>query len=335
MTALTLTMTTAGLGRFTAAQASDDIDLTIATVGLTASPFAVAPTLTALPGEFRRISTIAGSAIGDNLVHMIVRDEAALAYDVLGFGLFLADGTLFAVYGQATPIAGKSAASTLLFALDIAFPTADITQLTFGDTNFLNPPATSETKGVVELATLIEAEAGDTARATTGAVVKAMLANAIEAVGEAIDGLMRRTIYGAGLVKGGGDGSANRTLTVDAATAEQIRAGTAPDSAATPAALRAAGAVYVIQQALTADGGHRVWSDGLKECWGSVNVGPDATANVLLPVNHETFVVPAGVAGSINQDEQSVGVLNVTTAGFAVRNQNPMATTFYWHTKGL
>lgn len=160
MTALPLTMTIAGLARFTAAQASDDIDLTIATVGLTATAFSVAPTLTALPGEFRRIATISGSAVGDNIVHMVIRDDGALAYDVRGFGLFLADGTLFAVYGQADPIVGKSVASSMLIALDIAFPTADITQLTFGDTNFLNPPATTVRKGVARLALLSEIDAG-------------------------------------------------------------------------------------------------------------------------------------------------------------------------------
>ncbi len=182
MTALTLTMTTAGLGRFTAAQASDDIDLTIASVALTDAEFVVAPTLTALPGEFRRIETIAGSAIGDNIVHMIVRDDADIGYDVRGFGLFLADGTLFAVYGQADRIVGKSPASSLLLALDIAFPTSDIAQLTFGDTNFLNPPATSTTKGVVELATVAEGLAGDDpSRVPPVAVVDAMIAATVAA----------------------------------------------------------------------------------------------------------------------------------------------------------
>ncbi len=346
MTALTLTMTTAGLGRFTAAQASDDIDLTIATVGLTASAFVVAPTLTALPGEFRRIATIAGSAIGDNLVHMIVRDEAALAYDVRGFGLFLQDGTLFAVYGQATPIAGKSVASTLLLALDIAFPTSDITQLTFGDTNFLNPIATSETKGVVELATLPEAEAGDTTRATTGAVVKAMIATAIDAVGEAIDGLIRRTIYGAGLVKGGGDGSANRTLTVDAATAAQLRAGVASDAAATPAGLAAAGFAYVVRSNLVSQGGYREWSDGYIEQWGFVdgNITNEQAYQIAFPI---PFVAECfGIRGTARNTSQSasgshqVQEVSVALTGAVVFLQSDQSTTsdaaggFRWRATG-
>lgn len=160
MSALSLIMTTAGLGRFTAAQVQDDIDLTVAQVGFTASEFVAAPSLTALPGEFRRVSTISGASVGDNIVHMIVRDEAPLGYTVRGFGLFLADGTLFAVYGQSAPICEKSPLTTLLMPLDIAFPTSAIDKLEFGDTNFLNPPATSALKGVVRFATQAESDAG-------------------------------------------------------------------------------------------------------------------------------------------------------------------------------
>ncbi|MDB5683167.1 MAG: hypothetical protein JWM75_865, partial [Sphingomonas bacterium] len=46
-----LIVTTAGLNKFTSAQAGADIDLTVAEVGVTAADFVVAPTLTALPGE--------------------------------------------------------------------------------------------------------------------------------------------------------------------------------------------------------------------------------------------------------------------------------------------
>ncbi|MCP8893001.1 phage tail protein [Sphingomonas faeni] len=98
MSALKLVMTTAGLGRFTAAQAGDDIDLTIARVGLTDTAFVAAPSLTALPGEFRRLSTVSGSVEAENVVHMTVTDDAAISYTVRGFGLFLTDGTLFAAY---------------------------------------------------------------------------------------------------------------------------------------------------------------------------------------------------------------------------------------------
>lgn len=176
--ALALVITTAGLERFTAAQLDDDVDLTISSVGFTNGEFIASPTLTALPGEFRRVNTISGAAQGDNIVHLIVRDEAAVTYSVRGFGLFLGDGTLFAVYGQSGIIVEKSLLSTTLIAIDIAFPTTDINALSFGNTDFLNPPATTATKGVVELATLAEAVTGtDTQRAVTPAGMRAALAS--------------------------------------------------------------------------------------------------------------------------------------------------------------
>lgn len=239
MTALKLTMTTAGLGRFTAAQASDDIDLTIARVGLTAANFVTAPTLTALPGEFKRLATVSGSVEAQNIVHMTVTDDDVVSYTVRGFGLFLADGTLFAAYSQPTPIVEKSVGAMLALAVDIAFPVPGVENISFGSTNFLNPPGTELRKGVVELATLDEANGGDTTRVTTGAVVKAMIASAIDAVGQALAGITSRTIFGSGLVKGGGDLTASRTLTVDAATASEVVAGTRGDVAITPAGLAA------------------------------------------------------------------------------------------------
>jgi hypothetical protein len=160
MTALKLTMTVAGLSRFTAAQASDDIDLTIARVGLTDAAFAVSPTLTALPGEFRRLSSVSGSVEAQNIVHMTIEDAETTSYSVRGFGLFLADGTLFAVYGQATPIVQKAANTTLALAIDVAFPVAGVENITFGGTSFLNPPGTTGRKGVVRLATPAEVAAG-------------------------------------------------------------------------------------------------------------------------------------------------------------------------------
>ncbi|KQN28312.1 hypothetical protein ASF00_10610 [Sphingomonas sp. Leaf34] len=125
--ALALTMTTLGLQRFTAAQVEDDIDLSISHVGLTDTAFVVAPTLTALPGEFRRLDTISGKPVGNNIVHMVLRDDADLTYGVRGLGLFLADGTLFAVVGQVERIFVKAQVASFLLAIDVAFGSAGAT----------------------------------------------------------------------------------------------------------------------------------------------------------------------------------------------------------------
>jgi len=268
MIALKLVMTTAGLGRFTAAQTDNGVDLTVTEVGFSNAAFVAAPTLTALPGEFRRIDTVSGSAVGDNIVHMTVQDDAEISYSVRGFGLWLGDGTLFATYSQADPIVEKATGSMLALAIDIAFPDAGVENVTFGSTDFLNPPATTEKKGVVELATYAEADAGDTARVTTGAVVTAMIAAAIASVSEAIDGILARTIYGYGLVKGGGSLGTNLSFTVDTATAEQVRAGVAIDRAITPAALIAAGVIFVAETRVDGNSRYRRFSDGTIEMSG-------------------------------------------------------------------
>ncbi|SAK23306.1 phage Tail Collar domain protein [Burkholderia multivorans] len=64
----------------------------------------------------------------------------------------------------------------LLLASDIVFKSIDASQLEFGPATFLNPPATTERKGVVELATQDEVAAGtDAARAVTPATLKPRL----------------------------------------------------------------------------------------------------------------------------------------------------------------
>ena len=283
--ALTITMTAVGLDRFTAAQLGDGIDLQISSVGLTDAEFIIAPTLDALPGEFRRVQTISGEVIGSNTVHMMIRDIEPLTYTVRGLGLFLADGTLFAVYGQAEPIFEKSALTTLLLALDITFPTAAIDALSFGDTNFLNPPATEATPGVARIANdaIVDAGVDDArfvtakklARRLTSFVTLAMRGVANGVASLAADGKvppdqsrvyqvnghlgdvvltaadvgapkLSTTIVANGILKGGGSLDESREIRLDAATAAQIRAGTPTEGVAiTPAGLAAAGVINV------------------------------------------------------------------------------------------
>lgn len=285
MTSLTLMITRAGQARFTAAQLDADINLGIAQIGLSDAPFVSAPTLEALPGEFKRLASISGAQVGADVVHLTVRDGSADTYTARGFGLFLADGTLFATYAQADRLFEKSSRATFLAAIDIAFSAGDVSELHFGNTDFLNPPATTETKGVVELATEAEAVAGTDMQRPAPVGVTTKLLNAVEArlrtlitnaldglstsVSQALDGLAARTVYGAGLVTGGGRNDTNRTLTVAAATGADIRAGIAPNLAATPKALADARLLYVVDSRE----GYRALSDGTVEQWGIADYG--------------------------------------------------------------
>lgn len=166
-------VTTAGRAALVNAANTGTLPVTVSQLGVTAT--AVTPTvaLTSLAGEIKRISLAGGIAAADDTIHVTARDESADTYTLRSFGLYLADGTLFAVYGQATPILEKSAQSVMMLVADVIFADIDAASLTFGDAEFINPPATTEVQGVVELATNAEANTGtDTARAVTAAGVK-------------------------------------------------------------------------------------------------------------------------------------------------------------------
>ncbi|KVR01048.1 phage tail protein [Burkholderia ubonensis] len=145
-------------------------------IGLANAPFVADKGLTKLPNELKRITTFGGANIAPDTIHATLKDDTADQYSLYGFGLYLENGVLLAAYGQATPIMEKSPAALLLLSTDMQFATIDATQLVFGDASFLNPPATTERQGVVELATQAEVDAGaDTVRAITPATLKPKL----------------------------------------------------------------------------------------------------------------------------------------------------------------
>lgn len=156
----TMQITNAGRAALVNATNTGTAPVLIAEFGISDQALVPDGTETVLPGELKRVSTLSGDIVDDDTIHLIVRDTSADAFDMLSWGLYLGDGTLFAVYGQATPILSKTAQSLMLMAIDVRFADIAAAALTFGDTNFLNPPATETVQGVVELATSIEAQAG-------------------------------------------------------------------------------------------------------------------------------------------------------------------------------
>jgi hypothetical protein len=147
MTALVLQITDAGRAAMVDAVGGGTRQVRIAAAGLTAQAFVSAPTLEVLPGEFKRIDAVSGQAVAADTVHLTLRDSGTDSYAVRGFGLYLEDGTLFAVYGQAETILEKAAAATFYLAIDWQLAAADAAAITFGDTAFANPPATETVRG--------------------------------------------------------------------------------------------------------------------------------------------------------------------------------------------
>lgn len=164
MIAITLILTDAGLAALTNPAHTGTAALTISHIGLSqqhAGDVAVQQALTVLPGEFKRLATFGGEVLSPRTIHVFLRDESADAYSLRAIGLYASTGVLLAVVSSDIPMMEKVPATTLLQAVDLTFARDIDAELTFGDTNFVNPPATTTRLGVVELATAAEAVAGE------------------------------------------------------------------------------------------------------------------------------------------------------------------------------
>ena len=157
---ITLTITQAGLDALVDAGTGATDAIQVVEIGLSENVVTVSPTITALPGEFKRLDTFAGQSVSETIIHMTAQDPSTDTYDLRAIALYLADGTLFAVYAQETPIFSKVAIASFLFAFDVAFDQDVSADITFGDANFLWPPASETVKGVAEIATQAETNAG-------------------------------------------------------------------------------------------------------------------------------------------------------------------------------
>ena len=169
---ITLRITDAGRAALINAAHDGTNAVQIASVGVSPTAIVASPGTAALPGEIKRVATVSGAGVAADVIHIVVRDETTDTYTVRSIALYLADGTLFAAYGQAAPIIEKSAGALMLLAIDATLLDVAASQVTFGGANFLNPPATTETPGVVELAT--DAEAAGLADAMRVLTPKAM-----------------------------------------------------------------------------------------------------------------------------------------------------------------
>lgn len=148
--------------------------LRIAQVGISASATGIVAGK--LSGEIKRLTTFAGDVVADDTIHVTIRDDSADVYSLRAFALYTETGVLLGSYFQAGVIMEKSAQAMMLLSTDIQFLDLNVTAVTFGESNWINPAATADTPGVVELADSVESVNGtDGRRAMTPAGTKAAL----------------------------------------------------------------------------------------------------------------------------------------------------------------
>jgi hypothetical protein len=142
--------------------------LSITDVAIGSGKYTAAAAATALQTEIKRLPA-AGDHTTAGVIHVTAIDDSTASYSVGEIGLITSTGVLLAVYSQASWIVQKASASDLVLALDIAISSADAAAITFGDTDFLLPAASSTKAGVVRLATSTEIDAGTAAAAVDAA----------------------------------------------------------------------------------------------------------------------------------------------------------------------
>jgi len=344
---LSLTLTQAGLDALVDAQNGVTTAITIAQLGLSEQQVSVAPTLDALPGEFKRLDSFAGIAASETIIHMTAQDASQDTYDLRSIGLFLDDGTLFAAYSQADPIFRKVDIATFLVSFDVLFSETITGDIAFGDASFLYPPATEQTKGVAEIATHGETDAGeDDSRIVSPAKLAGRLAPILQSIADQaaalaaeettradeddalqalIDALLARTITGSGLVTGGGSLAASRVLQVAIASAAQVRAGTDNGSAITPAALGPMTKSLGQSGYATVPGADP--ANTLLIQWGRSTAIANGTTTVTFPIAFtDAYSVVADGTSDTNQDAQdnypSVRASSIGPTSFQVWNAN-------------
>ena len=181
-------ITSAGLAAIVNAQHNGTLPVKITKFGLGSGNYTPTSDQTSLQTQFKEIEALSGGDVGDNVIHVTMSDVSSDAYTVNEVGVYLEDGTLFAVSSQPVgAILQKAAGSQGLMSIDLVVQGGSSSVTVDGDTNFLNPPATTATAGVVKLSSLADIETGvDGTRATTPAGVFNFVKTYVTA---AIDGL--------------------------------------------------------------------------------------------------------------------------------------------------
>lgn len=177
--ASSMLITSAGLREVVNAEHDGTTPIKLTHIAFGTGKYVPSAERTSLEAEFKRFDAISGGAVGDNVLHVSARDASSESYIVHEIGLFTESGTLFAVCSDELPLIQKSARSQALLSIDMAVVGFSAESIVLGDTNFLNPPATTTTAGVVYLASDSDIEEGTSiSKVVTAKALKNAIGNA-------------------------------------------------------------------------------------------------------------------------------------------------------------
>ncbi|EFR2597420.1 phage tail protein [Salmonella enterica] len=160
MSKLLFTMTDAGRQELVNANKTGINKVEIVSVGLGSRYYVTSTSQTNITNEIKRLTTIGGKVVSPDTIHVTAKDDSKDEYVVHTIGLYSNNGTLFAVYSQEQAIINKASSTIALISSDIAIKTLETNNITFGDVEFINPPATETVVGVSRFANEQEIEEG-------------------------------------------------------------------------------------------------------------------------------------------------------------------------------
>lgn len=194
-------ITSAGLAALVNAENNGTLPVKITKFGLGTGNYTPSADQTALQSKFKEITALSGGDVGDNTIHVTMSDTSSDAYTVNEVGVYLEDGTLFAVGSQPTgAILQKASGSQGLLSIDLVISGGTSGITVDGDTNFFNPPATTQVAGVVKLASLDEIKTGtNSSKAVTPSGVFNFVKTYVTEAIDALKTLLRKEIAAAAL----------------------------------------------------------------------------------------------------------------------------------------
>lgn len=289
-------VTDAGIEEVINAERTGTAPVLLTQVGLGTGQYTPTHDQTALHDEFKRLpaNALSGGNVGDNVIYINARDTSSDAYTLFEFGVYTQSGTLFAVCSQNVPILQKAAGAQAYLDIEFLLTNVDPASVALGDTNFFNPPATTETAGVVELATAAETAAGAAAdKAVTPA------------------GLLERTA------------TTERVGLVQLATPEEANSGVNSAKAVTPATLAAT------FQNIHGDYGFQKMPNGMIIQWGKATVtGVTESGEILFPTAFPNKCTNISITPI--DSTASVKVQSSTTGHFKAVHDMNGAVQIYW-----